>query len=221
MASELEVFRICEADGNFFDISDPVHVTRGTFTIGRAFVKNGSYQSESVPALRKLRAGLSSRSNIKSNVMYNRGKSFMQISTKFTIAIHILAAVEYFGKEEKVTSDFLASSIGSNPVIIRNLMSDLKNAGLIEIKRGPGGIRIARPLDEITFYDVYEAVEKNKDDLFHFHENTNPKCPVGRNIHSALYGKLQDVQKDFEESLKKHKLSDVIADLYKEIAKAS
>lgn len=144
----------------------------------------------------------------------------MQISTKFTIAIHILAAVEYFGKEEKVTSEFLASSIGSNPVIIRNLMADLKNAGLIEIKRGPGGIAITRPLDEITFYDVYEAVEKSKDDLFHFHENTNPQCPVGRNIHSALYGKLQEVQKDFEESLKKHKLSDVIADLYKEIAKA-
>ena len=137
----------------------------------------------------------------------------MQISTKFTIAIHILAAAEYFGEEEKVTSEFLASSIGSNPVIIRNLMSDLKNAGLIEIKRGPGGIRIARPLDEITFYDVYEAVEKNKDDLFHFHENTNPQGPVGRNIHFALYGKLQEVQKDFEESLKKHKLSDVIADL--------
>ena len=144
----------------------------------------------------------------------------MQISTKFTIAIHILAAAEYFGEEEKVTSEFLASSIGSNPVIIRNLMSDLKNAGLIEIKRGPGGIRIARPLDEITFYDVYEAVEKNKDDLFHFHENANPQCPVGRNIHFALYGKLQEVQKDFEESLKKHKLSDVIADLYKEIVKA-
>lgn len=141
----------------------------------------------------------------------------MQISTKFTIAIHILAAVEYFGKEEKVTSEFLASSIGSNPVIIRNLMSDLKNAGLIEIKRGPGGIAITRPLDEITFYDVYEAVEKNKDDLFHFHENANPQCPVGRNIHSALSDKLQEVQKDFEESLKKHRLSDVISDLHKEI----
>ena len=109
----------------------------------------------------------------------------MQISTKFTIAIHILAAVEYFGKEEKVTSDFLASSIGSNPVIIRNLMSDLRNAGLIEIKRGPGGIAITRPLDQITFLDVYEAVEKNKEDLFHFHENPNPLCPVGRNIHAA------------------------------------
>lgn len=74
--------------------------------------------------------------------------------------------MEYFGKEEKVTSDFLASSIGSNPVIIRNLMSDLRNAGLIEIKRGPGGIAITRPLDQITFFDVYEAVEKNKEDLF-------------------------------------------------------
>lgn len=75
----------------------------------------------------------------------------MQVSTKFTIAIHILTAVEYFGKEDKVTSDFLASSIGSNPVIIRNLMSDLRNAGLIAIKRGPGGIAITRPLDQITF----------------------------------------------------------------------
>ena len=91
----------------------------------------------------------------------------------------------------------------------------------IEIKRGPGGIAITRPLDQITFLDVYEAVEKNKDDLFHFHENTNPQCPVGKNIHSALYGKLQEVQKDFEESLKKHKLSDVVADLYREIQASS
>ena len=127
----------------------------------------------------------------------------MQISTKFTIAIHILAAVEYFGKKEKVTSDFLAASIGSNPVIIRNLMSDLRNAGLIEIKRGPGGIAITRPLEQITFYDV-----------------PNPLCPVGRNIHAALYDKLQGVQQEFEESLKKRKVSDVISDLYKEIEKA-
>lgn len=33
--SALEVFRIYEADGNFFDISDPKHVKRGTFVIGK------------------------------------------------------------------------------------------------------------------------------------------------------------------------------------------
>ena len=54
----------------------------------------------------------------------------MQISTKFTIAIHIIAAAHYFGGDTKVTSDLLASSIGSNPVIIRNIMSDLAAAGI-------------------------------------------------------------------------------------------
>lgn len=143
----------------------------------------------------------------------------MQISTKFTIAIHILAATEYFGGSMKVTSDLLSASIGSNPVIIRNIMSDLKKAGLIRTKRGPGGITITRPLDEITFYDVYEAVEKNKDELFNFHSNPNPACPVGRNIHAALDDKLMEAQRDFEADLKRFKVSDVVADLHKEIAK--
>lgn len=141
----------------------------------------------------------------------------MQISTKFTIAIHILAAVEFFGKEEKVTSDLLSSSIGSNPVIIRNIMSDLKNAGLIETKRGPGGISLTRPIGQISFYDVYEAVEKNKDELFNFHENPSQECPVGRNIHAALDLQLGEAQKDFEEDLKKYKLSSVVHKIHEQV----
>ncbi|MCI6648792.1 MAG: Rrf2 family transcriptional regulator [Lachnospiraceae bacterium] len=143
----------------------------------------------------------------------------MQISTKFTIAIHIIAAADYFGGDTKVTSDLLASSIGSNPVIIRNIMSDLSAAGIIETKRGPGGIEIKKPLDQISFYDVYEAVEKNKDQLFNFHDNPNPACPVGRNIHTALDDKLAEAQKDFEDDLKKFKLSDVVDDIKKEVKK--
>lgn len=143
----------------------------------------------------------------------------MQISTKFTIAIHILVATEFFGKDKKVTSDILASSIGSNPVIIRNIMSDLKNAGLITTKRGPGGIEITRPLEEISFYDVYEAVEKNKAELFNFHDNPNPKCPVGRNIHAALDGTLLNAQKDFENNLKNYKVSDVVQKIHAQVNK--
>lgn len=145
----------------------------------------------------------------------------MQISTKFTIAIHILVAVEFFGKDEKVTSDFLSSSIGSNPVIVRGIMSDLKTAGLIATKRGPGGIEITKPLKQITFYDVYEAVEKNKAELFNFHENPNPKCPVGKNIHAALDAQLEEAQKDFERDLKKYKLSDVAQKIHEQVSKKS
>ena len=141
----------------------------------------------------------------------------MQVSTKFTIALHILAATEYFGKDQKITSELLASSIGSNPVIIRNIMGSLRNAGLIEIKRGPGGITISRPLDQITFYDVYEAVETNKDTLFHFHDDLNPNCPVARNMHSALDGKLTEIQRQFGEDLKRFTVGDVVRDLYRNI----
>lgn len=149
--------------------------------------------------------------------MFLKEYFLMQISTKFTIAIHLLAAVDYFSGEYKVTSDFLASSIGSNPVIIRNIMSDLQSAGIISTKRGPGGIQIEKSLDQITFYDVYEAVEKNKDHLFNFHDNPNPNCPVGRNIHAALDSRLADAQRNFENDLKKYTIADVLKDIRKEV----
>lgn len=138
----------------------------------------------------------------------------MQISTKFTIAIHVLAATAYFGeKGEKVTSDFLAASVGNNPVIIRNIMGQLKTAGLIEVKRGPGGLRFKKPVEDITFLDVYDAVETNSDHLFHFHENPNPACPVGSNIHKALDGELNAIQDSFREILSQHKVIDVIKNI--------
>ncbi len=141
----------------------------------------------------------------------------MQISTKFTIAIHILVAIDYFGDQETVNSASLADSIGSNPVIIRNLMSELKHAGLIDTKRGPGGIKLLKPLDQITFYDVYLAVEKNKDELFNFHEHVNLNCPVGRNIHQALSDKLLKIQRNFEDDLKRQTVGDVEKDVVKAI----
>ncbi len=134
----------------------------------------------------------------------------MQISTKFTIAIHVLTAVKYFQDDYKITSEFLASSVGSNPVIIRNIMSQLREAGIIDIKRGPGGIDITRELDQITFLDIYKAVETNSEEvLFKFHENPNPDCPVGRNIRSSLDNTLQSIQDGFEKNLKSHTVAEV------------
>ena len=99
----------------------------------------------------------------------------MQISTKFTTAVHVLIAIEYFRDDEKITSDMLAGTVGSNPVIIRNIMSQLKEAGLIEVRRGPGGITLLKPLEAITFLDLYRAVETGSSaPLFHFHEHPNP-----------------------------------------------
>ena len=98
----------------------------------------------------------------------------MQISSRFTIAVHVFTCIETFKDQYKMTSDFLASSINVNPVIVRKLLGQLKEAGLIEVRRGLGGASLARPADEITLLDIYRAVEcVGHGELFHLHENPN------------------------------------------------
>ena len=137
----------------------------------------------------------------------------MQISSRFTIAIHILACIDTFEKDYKITSDFLASSVNVNPVIIRKILSQLKSAKIVDVQRGGGGASIIKPVEEITFLDIYNAVECIENgELFHFHENPNLKCPVGRNIHNVLDNKLLQVQNALEKELKKITLADIIKD---------
>ena len=138
------------------------------------------------------------------------GGRLMQISSRFTVALHIFTCVDTFKGEYKITSDFLASSINTNPVIIRNILTKLKNAGLITVARGTGGITLTRPLSDISFYDVYQAIEPVENgELFHFHEAPNPNCTVGKNIHGLLDGKLKSIQSAMENEMKKYTLSDL------------
>ena len=133
----------------------------------------------------------------------------MQISSRFTMAIHMFSCIDTFS-DHKMTSDFMAASIGTNPVIVRKILQQLKAAGLIEVARGTGGVTITKPLDQITFLDIYRAVEcAPEEELFHFHENPNPNCPVGKNIHRVLDHRLLEVQKAMEEKLSQMTLADV------------
>lgn len=144
----------------------------------------------------------------------------MQISSRFTLAIHIIACIETFKNEYKVTSDFLADSTNVNPVIVRKILGQLKSAGIVEVARGSGGASLSKPLDKITFLDIYKAVEcVENGELFHFHEKPNPKCPVGRNIHTVLDNRLDKVQRAMENELKKITLADIESDIQKLIQK--
>ena len=67
-------------------------------------------------------------------------------------------------------------------------------------------------------YTIYKAVDCiNEEGLFHFHENPNTNCPVGRNIHKAMDKKLLQVQEAMEEAMKKITLADVAEDTRREI----
>ena len=134
----------------------------------------------------------------------------MQISSRFTVALHIFTCVDTFKDDYKLTSDFLAGSIGTNPVIIRKILTQLQGAGLITVARGTGGIEPTRELSAISFYDVYQAIEPLEGgDLFRFHESPNPQCPVGGNIHKLLDEKLQAIQNAMEDEMKKYTIEDL------------
>ena len=134
----------------------------------------------------------------------------MQIASRFTLAVHIFACIDVFKNDYKITSDFLAGSTNVNPVIVRKILGQLKEAGLVEVARGSGGASIPKPLNEISFLDIYNAVEcVENGELFHFHENPNIDCPVGRNIHAVLDDKLMRVQKAMETELSSITLEDI------------
>jgi DNA-binding IscR family transcriptional regulator len=140
----------------------------------------------------------------------------MQITSKFTVAVHILTCIDIFGGQMRVTSDFLSGSTGVNAVIVRNVLGQLRNAGIVETRQGSGGAHLAKALDEITLYDIYKAVDCVDDEgLFHFHENPNADCPVGRNIHKAMDDRLEAAQSALENELKSTTLAQVVADTRK------
>lgn len=143
----------------------------------------------------------------------------MQISSRFTIAIHVLSCIEMF-KEDKVTSEFLASSVNVNPVVIRRLLQQLKSAGIVNVTRGSGGAKIAKQLENITLLDIYHAVEcVDEGELFHFHENPNPKCLVGKNIHNVLDQRLEQIQSVMEREMASITMQDIMNDTASFISK--
>jgi DNA-binding IscR family transcriptional regulator len=137
----------------------------------------------------------------------------MSISSRFSVGIHILSLIE-FNKEGISSSDFLASSVNTNPAVIRKLMGMLKKAGLVEVHPGIAGAKLARKMSEITLLDVYKAVNVVQDnELFGMHENPNPDCPVGRHIQNTIEPIFSAAQLAMEKVLGNVLLEDVVKDI--------
>ena len=110
----------------------------------------------------------------------------MSISSKFSVAIHILSLIE-LDETKRASSDYIAKSVQTNPVVIRKIMGLLKKAGLLETQAGVAGATLAKPIDDITLLDVYSAVDVVKENgLFSIHDGTNLDCIVGRNIQQTV-----------------------------------
>lgn len=137
----------------------------------------------------------------------------MHISTKCSIAIHCLIFIHKYGQQKKVTSKLLSLSTGSNPVIIRNILSALKKEGVLCVKTGTGGATINCPLSEITLLRICKAIEPNfLSKLIGIHTLSSPLCPVGKNIYAVLDCSYKKVKEDLCQSLQQITMESIVND---------
>ena len=121
----------------------------------------------------------------------------MSVNSRMTVAVHILSYLVLTSRKhpDPVTSEQIAKSVRTNPVVIRRLLGRLRQGGLVRSRRGANaGWRLARGPKAITLLDVYSAVDDEP--LFGLHASPpNPQCPIGRGLPPALrkvYGALED-----------------------------
>lgn len=80
------------------------------------------------------------------------------VNTKFAVSVHIMTYLA-LKPGEILTSEYLASSLKTNPTVVRRIISLLNKSSLVKSYKGKsGGIELGRPAEKITLKDIYQAV---------------------------------------------------------------
>ncbi|MDX8536644.1 MULTISPECIES: Rrf2 family transcriptional regulator [Mesorhizobium] len=134
------------------------------------------------------------------------------MNTRFAVAVHILTFLESQAGAP-ATSELIASSVNTNPTLIRRLLSQLAKAGLTTSQMGSGGgALLARPASSITLLDVWRAMDAAQE-VFAMHEAPNPMCPVGRNIKRTLGLRIARVRSAIDAELAKTTIAAMASDV--------
>ena len=149
--------------------------------------------------------------------MITTGVIKMKISSRFSVAVHILSIIS-MEDTNLCTSEWIAGSVNTNPVVIRRVIGMLKKAHLVDVPKGTGGAYLLKSIKDITLLEVYRAVDVVEEgELFQIHENPNPKCPIGANIQGVLEIILFKAEKAMEDVLKNVTMEDIVMGLKRKI----
>lgn len=130
-------------------------------------------------------------------------------NTQFAVGVHVLTLLANEPGEPQ-SSETMAASANANPVYVRRVLGRLRAAGLVQSRPGVrGGWQLRRDPGEISLGDVWRAIQGD-DPILGLHE-TNPSCPVGRDVQRALTGIDRRAASAVEAELDRTTVSDVLA----------
>lgn len=130
-------------------------------------------------------------------------------SSRFAIAVHTLALMANY-EYKPLKSETIACYVRTNPVVIRRLLSELGKAELVESQPGAnGGSRLRTKPEEISLWNIYQAVETNAAFEVH-HPLSEGKCTVSSNIQCVLIGIQNRLDRAVCETLRGLTLADVL-----------
>jgi Rrf2 family protein len=132
----------------------------------------------------------------------------MTRATRFSVAAHALALIEH-AAGERLSSETIAQSVGTNASFVRRVLAMLGHAGLVKSSAGVAGARLVRTPARITLLDVYRAVDMEDEHRLAIHEDPDRCCVVGRHIQGALDAMIGPAEQAFEAQLAQRTLADV------------
>jgi Rrf2 family protein len=141
----------------------------------------------------------------------------MVASTRLAVALHVLVALAHAGRRGGggATSEQIASSVSTNPVVVRRILGALSRAGLVTGQGGrSGGYQLARDPARIHLDVVHRAVEP--DGVLTLHENPeNKACIVSCGIKGAIGGLFAGAEKALQRELRRTTVADLVTQVEK------
>jgi len=134
----------------------------------------------------------------------------MKADAKFSTAIHVCLYLQYRG-EKLLSSQEMAVSVGTNPVVIRRVLAELRKKGIVgSVAGNQGGFYLMRSVDKISLWDIYQAV--NDRELFQ-RPKVNEECPVSSNLGQLVKLPFQAAENAMQPSLEKITISSLYSQL--------
>lgn len=133
----------------------------------------------------------------------------MNTSTRLAVAAHIVSVLAS-KRGEFVKSNYIASSVNTNPSFVRRILCSLTQAGIVEAEKGPaGGSKLLKRPEDLTLWDL--ALALGEKHLLSVHKNpVNPRCPISRGMKQALADAFAGVENAAQEQMKRVNVRDLL-----------